>query len=298
MLWRHMPDGIVVLAGSERKYHCMKTRIITGVICGALMLLVLFLPWSIVLTVATSLIAAVAVYELFSVTGMLKHHGLETVAMAFALIAPFFARLSTAAMTISCIAYAVIVVLLIVLYAAEVSPARSALTFGLSTFVSLSLACMSYLRTVSVVRESDGLFYVLLAMMMSWMSDIGAYFAGTFFGKHKLCPRLSPKKTVEGLIGGIAFALLLSVLTGWCYHGWVLGDSADIAYGRLLVLALICSLLSVAGDLSASFIKRCCGVKDFGNIFPGHGGVMDRFDSLLFVLPVVYFTARVLPLIG
>lgn len=275
----------------------MKTRIITGAISGALMLLVLFLPWTIVLTIATSAIASVAVYELFSVMGMLKHRGLETVAMAFAVIAPFFARLSTAAVTITCGAYLLIVVLLVFLYSKEVEPARAGLAFGLAAFVTLALSCMSYLRTVSDVRESDGLFYVLLAMMMSWISDIGAYFVGTFLGKHKLCPNLSPKKTVEGLVGGVASALILSTLTALCYDGLVLKGTASISYGGLLLLALVGSLLSVAGDLSASFIKRCCKVKDYGNIFPGHGGVMDRFDSLLFVFPMMYFVASVMPLV-
>ncbi len=298
MRWKRMPDGIAVSAGSERKYHCMKTRIITGVISGALMLLVLFLPWTIVLTVGTSVIAAVAVYELFSVTGMLKHRGLETVAMAFAVIAPFFARLSRAAVAVTSGAYLLIVVFLVLMYAKEVAPARSALAFGMAALVTLSLSCMSYLRTVSTVRDSDGLFYVLLAMVMSWISDIGAYFVGTFFGKHKLCPRLSPKKTVEGLVGGVASALVLSSLTALIYDGVVLKGTANVSYGGLLMLALICSLLSVAGDLSASFIKRCCKVKDYGNIFPGHGGVMDRFDSLLFVFPVMYFVARVMPIIA
>lgn len=273
----------------------MKTRIITGAILGALMLLVLFLPWTIVLTVATSLIAVVAVYELFSVTGMLKHRGLETVAMAFALIAPFFARLSTAAVAVTCGAYLLIVVFLVLMYSKEVAPARAALAFSLAAFATLALSCMSYLRTVSSTRESDGLFYVILAMMMSWVSDIGAYFVGTFFGKHKLCPQLSPKKTIEGLAGGVVSALVLSVLTALIYDGAVLKEEAGIAYGGLLVLALVCSLLSVAGDLAASFIKRCCKVKDYGNIFPGHGGVMDRFDSLLFVFPVMYFVASVMP---
>ncbi len=276
----------------------MKTRILTGVISGALFLAVLLMPWPIVLTVATSLIAAVAVYEIFFVTGMLKHRGLESVAMVFALIAPFFARMSGRAVLLTCVMYVILLALLAVMYRKEVTVKRMAAVFVLALIVTLALSCMSYLRTVSSVRDSDGLFYVILSLLTAWTSDTGAYFVGTFLGKHKLCPRLSPKKTVEGLFGGIATSLLLSVLAGVGYQAWVLQDAAQVSYGGLFLLALICAPLSVVGDLSASLLKRVCGVKDFGKLFPGHGGMMDRFDSLLPVFPVVYFTATVLPLIG
>lgn len=293
-----MPVVIAVSAVSERKCHGMKTRILTGVISGALFLAVLLMPWPIVLTVATSLIAAVAVYEIFFVTGMLKHRGLESVAMVFALIAPFFARMSGRAVLLTCVMYVILLALLAVMYRKEVTVKRMAAVFVLALIVTLALSCMSYLRTVSSVRDSDGLFYVILSLLTAWTSDTGAYFVGTFLGKHKLCPRLSPKKTVEGLFGGIATSLLLSVLAGVGYQAWVLQDAAQVSYGGLFLLALICAPLSVVGDLSASLLKRVCGVKDFGKLFPGHGGMMDRFDSLLPVFPVVYFTATVLPLIG
>ncbi|MBR2405980.1 MAG: CDP-archaeol synthase [Clostridia bacterium] len=274
----------------------MKTRILTGVIAGALFLTVLLLPWSIVLTIATSLIAVIAVYEIFSVTSMLKHNGLESLALAFAALAPFFSRMSAAAVGTTCVMYAVLLAGTMLLYRSEISVKKAAAVFGLATLVSLSLACLSYLRTVST-RDSDGLFYVILALLMAWMTDTGAYFVGTFFGKHKLCPKLSPKKTVEGLIGGIAVALIVSALAAWVYQIAVLKTSDSISYTSVLVLTLVCAPLSVVGDLFASLIKRVCGVKDFGKIFPGHGGMLDRFDSLLFVLPAVYAAAHYMPLI-
>lgn len=275
----------------------MKTRIITGVIAGALMLLILFLPWSIVLTVATSLITAIAVYEVFSVTGIHRHGGVDSVAIVFALIAPFLSRMPGRATTITCLMYVVLLALLVALYRKEVSAKRLTAVFGISVFVTFALSCMSYIRTISSPRDSDGLFYLILAMMAAWIADTGAYFVGSFFGKHKLCPRLSPKKTVEGLIGGMVFSVVFCLLTGYVYQ-LCLGDVAEVSYGGIFLLALICAPLSVVGDLFASLIKRICKVKDYGNIFPGHGGMMDRFDSLLFVLPVVYFTASVFPLVG
>ncbi len=275
----------------------MKTRIITGVLAGALMLLILFLPWTIVLTIATSVITATAVYELFGVTGVRRQHGVESVPVVFALIAPFLSRMPSRATNVTCLMYAAMLVLLIFLYRKEVSAKKLTVVFVLSVIVTFGLSCLSYIRTVPSPRSDDGLFYVILALMSAWIADTGAYFVGSFFGKHKLCPRLSPKKTVEGLIGGIVFSMLFCLLTGLIYQN-SLGDTAQVSYGGILLLALICAPLSVVGDLFASLIKRICKVKDYGNLFPGHGGMMDRFDSLLFVLPVVYCTARFFPLVG
>ncbi len=274
----------------------MKTRIITAAVAGSLILTAIFLPWTIVLTTVTSIIAAIAVYEIFSVTGMLRHRGLESVAIVFAIAAPLFSHMSGAAVGITCAAYVLLVAALLMMYRDEVSVKRMVAVFALSLFVALSLSCLSYLRSVPSPRNGDGVFYVLLTLVMAWLNDSGAYFVGIFLGKHKLCPRISPKKTVEGLVGGIACSLIFSVFTAWCYQ-LVLGDAARVSYGGVLVLALICAPLAVVGDLAASVLKRVCKVKDFGNLFPGHGGMMDRFDSLLFVFPVSYFAARVCSLI-
>lgn len=118
----------------------------------------------------------------------------------------------------------------------------------------------------------------------------GAYFVGTFLGKHKLCPTISPKKTVEGLIGGFVVSVLASVLAGWLYQLYLTsqGITAMVSLWQIALIALLLAPLSVAGDLFASIIKRQCHVKDFGSIMPGHGGVMDRFDSVLFVAPVMF----------
>ena len=102
---------------------------------------------------------------------------------------------------------------------------------------------------------------------------------------------------MEGLVGGIAVSVIISLLAGLVYQAAFLKEAAGISYGGLFLLALVCAPLSVVGDLFASLVKRVCGAKDYGKIFPGHGGVMDRFDSLLFVFPLVYFVATTWPLI-
>ncbi|MBR5540587.1 MAG: CDP-archaeol synthase [Clostridia bacterium] len=274
----------------------MKTRLITAGIAAALFLIVLFLPWSVVLTAATSFICGLAVYEILTVTKVVQHRGLEAAAIVFAVIAPFFSRMNGGWVFIVCLLYVLALVLLTIRYHEAISIDKVGIVFLLSVLISISLSCLSYLRTTGE-RDSDGLFYVFLALLMAWMADSGAYFVGTFFGKHKLCPRISPKKTVEGLFGGIATSVLVSLLAGLVYESAVLKGTAGVSYGEIFVLALICAPLSVIGDLFASVIKRRCGVKDFGNLFPGHGGMMDRFDSLLFVLPTVLLVVRLFPLV-
>ena len=106
-------------------------------------------------------------------------------------------------------------------------------------------------------------------------------------GKHKLCPKISPKKSVEGAIGGVAGAVLLNVLLLFVFKRFLDGG-AGFTYPVVVVLSVILSIVSMFGDLAASTIKRNFGIKDFGKLLPGHGGIMDRFDSALFVLPVLY----------
>jgi phosphatidate cytidylyltransferase len=123
--------------------------------------------------------------------------------------------------------------------------------------------------------------YLWLVYIISFGTDTFAYFAGVFFGKHKLCPNVSPKKTVEGAIGGILGCLGLTI-TFFKYFG------INISI-YTIIFSIFVSAFSMVGDLLASKIKREHNVKDFGSILPGHGGILDRFDSLLFVAPVVYY---------
>ena len=123
---------------------------------------------------------------------------------------------------------------------------------------------------------------------LAWVCDTCAYFSGMAFGKHKLCPRLSPKKTVEGAIGGVICTTVVAAI-----YGIVLPNRSDYYNRRViwacLLIGLAVGVLSQLGDLLASGIKRDRGVKDYGTLIPGHGGIMDRFDSVIFVTPVVYF---------
>lgn len=123
--------------------------------------------------------------------------------------------------------------------------------------------------------------YIWLIFIIAFGTDTFAYLAGNLFGKHKLCPKVSPKKTVEGALGGVIGSSIL-VFT----YAKILSLEP---MGKLIVLSIVTSIISQLGDLTASKIKRSTGVKDFGKIMPGHGGVLDRFDSIIFVSPVIYY---------
>lgn len=126
--------------------------------------------------------------------------------------------------------------------------------------------------------------FVLLAFLLTWSTDTGAYFIGCRFGRHKLAPRISPKKTIEGAFGG----LLVTLIIGYIYSLFFF----DISVTKLLLFLLLSSCVAQAGDLIESAFKRWAGVKDSGKVLPGHGGVLDRFDSMLVVAPLVYFLFR------
>lgn len=147
-------------------------------------------------------------------------------------------------------------------------------------------AFLRRLLHASVHSTKTGLYYLFLIFICAWMTDTGAYFSGRFFGKHKLAPSISPKKTVEGSVGGIICAMLGCIVLG-LVATYI--NEASPNYWLLALVGLIGSCLAQLGDLIASLIKRTCGVKDFGNIMPGHGGALDRFDSVIMVSPFIYY---------
>jgi phosphatidate cytidylyltransferase len=146
---------------------------------------------------------------------------------------------------------------------------------------------VGFTSLVLLRQFENGLYLFLMPFYVAWITDSMAYFSGRLFGKHKLCPTISPKKTVEGAIGGLIFGVGVCVLTAFILEKCSL---LSPNYWFLTVSCLVYSCLSQLGDLFASLIKREYGVKDFGNIMPGHGGVMDRFDSILFISPVILMT--------
>lgn len=154
--------------------------------------------------------------------------------------------------------------------------------FGIM-YVAVSLSFIYQTRCLK-----DGEFTVWLIIICSWGCDTMAYVAGRLFGKHKMAPVLSPKKTIEGAIGGVAGAALIGAI-----YAAVIGQFLD-GGSRVLIYALISAvgaLASMTGDLAASAIKRNHDIKDYGNLIPGHGGILDRFDSVIITAPIIYMLA-------
>ncbi len=158
-----------------------------------------------------------------------------------------------------------------------------------------------FMGYIPLLRIRNGLAAMALIFIIAWGSDTAAYFCGTFLGKHKLIPRVSPKKTVEGSVGAVIcvalFCLLYVFIVDKCGRSFGSGTIGAAEYIMAPALGIIASALSQLGDLAASVIKRDTGIKDFGKIFPGHGGFMDRFDSVILIAPVVYYIVRYFPVI-
>lgn len=158
------------------------------------------------------------------------------------------------------------------------------ISFGMS---ALPLICSSGIGVT---------FFFCTVFALPWMADAGGFFIGATMGKHKLCPNISPKKTVEGAVGGVVFCVVSAILIGLIFQFIVMPD-VKINFWALALLGLIDAPVSILGDLSFSLIKRSLKIKDYGSIFPGHGGMLDRFDSIIFTAPVLVAVNHFIPFI-
>ncbi len=154
-------------------------------------------------------------------------------------------------------------------------------------YVSMMLSYIYQLRILQ-----NGLEYVVLIFIAAWGTDTFAYCSGILFGKHKMTPQLSPKKTIEGAVGGLIGAALLGAL-----YGFFISTQLRLDFNPIAIFPVICvvgGVLSMIGDLAASAIKRNFDIKDYGTLIPGHGGILDRFDSIIIIAPVVYLIMAML----
>jgi phosphatidate cytidylyltransferase len=167
---------------------------------------------------------------------------------------------------------------------------------SLMVYLAFPLGC----GLILLMTIPQGWLWLIIALMAPWFSDMFAYFTGSAIGRNPIVPKVSPKKTVEGCIGGVAGSMLSLALFFYFVLRHRSGMPSGAGYNLLFALGsgLILSVASQLGDWLASGIKRWCGIKDFGSILPGHGGVLDRFDSVLFTLPVTLFLAIFYPLLA
>lgn len=279
----------------------MKQRLISAMVGLIILFSALGMFETIVPNIAIALISAAGVWELLHAASCTKaSKSICAFALVFAAAIPFLSYVyATRLLVLICYGYILALFITLLRTHNRLHVRDMAMAFMFSLTVPFSLVTLIYMRDYYGVWI--GLFYALLTFGSAWLSDTGAYFAGRLFGKHKLAPHISPKKTVEGAIGGAVFSMITVPLVLWIYSliaTHLLGaPQFTIRYLPLVLLMPILSGLSILGDLSASIIKRQYQVKDFGSIMPGHGGVMDRFDSVLMVAPMVYIISRMLPLV-
>ena len=273
----------------------MKTRIITAAVMAVVGIPILIFSKYIVFPIALSILSAIAVFEMMKVLGVHKNYLLTAPLYAIALAMPtlsyFFAEdytlafiLVTAAVLFAYLIYAFFVA---VFMRGNLKYTKVCEIFSSSVYLIISFTAFGTIRYLT-----NGLWNLIIILVAAWGSDVFAYFTGRFFGRHKLIPEVSPKKTVEGSIGGIVCATLLMLL-----YGFIVSKATALEpnYIVLAVCGLVLSAVSQVGDLIASLIKREHGVKDYGNIFPGHGGVMDRFDSVLSITAILMVICILFP---
>ena len=268
----------------------MKTRIISGIIMGVIVACVLalgFLVQPIIITLAVALIAAGAVYELIHNAAGIKSKIAVSGSIVFAFlyvvfsdnsvfVKPYYSLwLSPELVNSLLLIYFLFAVIIILKNHKDFDLGKIVSLFALPLPYAYAFSCLS-----SVIKHPDGIYYLLLLLNFSSVCDMGAYFVGVTMGKHKLCPNLSPKKTVEGAVGGIVSSIIVTLIISLCFV-------KSLVIPMLLTIPFC--VLGMLGDLFASAIKRSVGLKDYSNLIPGHGGILDRVDSIIMIAPFLYF---------
>ena len=281
----------------------MKTRIITAVVGIVVLIGVLFTFDTLIFNLVITAITLIALHEIYAALGF-EEQGWPLlgalVPYTFLIMLSsyeLFRRLVMPASFLVVLFYAIY----LVVRNGTISYQKAS---GLAMFSGIVIFCFySFIRLKELLPVEeygyDAVFFILLILCFAWGGDTCAYFAGRAFGKHKLCPVVSPKKTVEGAIGGVLGTMVFGVAATLIYsiaadrmEAFTRSNIGVSMYVVIALLACVAAVLGIYGDLFASVVKRQCGIKDYGTIFPGHGGILDRFDSVMFIAPFVSIAVR------
>lgn len=267
----------------------MKTRVIAGAVLVILLLVLVMIAPKWLAAVVFGLLLAIEAYELLYMTGLVRHTRLL-----------IYSAVMAAAVTVwsyfdAVHAFLVLGVLLFfVLLFAEIMLDHIKVRFEMIAICVMAGLVVPYLLTslLRILMLKIGKYMILIPFVIAYANDAGAYFVGLKFGKHKLAPVVSPNKTIEGLLGG-----LICGTVGMLLYALILqfGCSFRVNYLYAVLYGFFGSCMGVMGDLCFSVIKRQTGIKDYGNLIPGHGGVLDRFDSLVTVAPLIEVLLVLLP---
>ena len=260
-----------------------KTRLLSGIVLVALALLFIISGGPVLLT-AMTVISLIGMFELYRVFGIEKA---LPGAVGYLAAVCYYLDLAFDFVPDPMMLWMAFLILLLAVYVFTYPKFKAdqimAAFFGMF-YVGVMLSYIYQTRELTA-----GAYLVWLIFLCSWGSDTCAYCVGMLIGKHKMSPKLSPKKSVEGAVGGVVGAALLTAL-----YAWIFREQMDLAGAEIWILAAISAvgaLISMVGDLAASAIKRNYDIKDYGRLIPGHGGILDRFDSVIITAPIIYFLA-------
>ncbi|MCH5202370.1 MAG: phosphatidate cytidylyltransferase [Oscillospiraceae bacterium] len=262
----------------------MKTRIMSSAIGVPVIILILILSQLVtefIATIILSLLSVLMVSEVLSARKLLKNFKISAICIAYGFAMPMVSF--TRFWFLPFFLYIVATLCVMVFFHENVRLMDIAYSFFTTILVTTGVASITAMTTAYYHYCA---FFAVLTMAIPWGADAGAYFVGLKYGKNKLCPNISPKKTVEGALGGIASGVVVAMIIGLVFN-FIFGYDY-VNYIALIVIGLVNTPLSILGDLSFSVIKRNLGIKDYGDIIPGHGGMLDRFDSIIVTAPFVY----------
>ncbi len=258
------------------------TRLFSGIVLVLIALLTIGKGGDVLLFTLTA-VSVIGMSEFYRATGVHKNEFTVLEILSYLGAAVYYGSLIWKDGIYQPVAIVLVLILIMAVYVFSYPKVESAQVMAaMFGFVYVAVMLSYVLKTRML---PNGAFDVWLIFLCSWGCDTCAYCVGMLIGKHKMAPVLSPKKSVEGAVGGIVGAMLLG------------GIYAAVTGGAVWMYAVICgvgALISMVGDLAASAIKRQTGIKDYGRLIPGHGGILDRFDSVIFTAPIIYFLASVL----
>lgn len=259
-----------------------------------------------VITVVLAALAATATFEVTRAVGTKSKivFAIACGVSALTVLAEGFGIALSPAPVIICI-YALVLMCLMVARNKDIQFIHCAVAFFASLALPFAFLCFLRLNNMSDwfpgYTHHEGVYFVGLGFSCSWFTDTFAYLVGRKFGKHKMAPVISPKKSVEGAIGGIVFTAVMNIIilylfTICCrnFYDYTFLGQGNMKFLYIVPISMIGSFISMMGDLAASVIKRNFGIKDYSQLLPGHGGIMDRFDSCIFVLPTIYCILKLL----
>lgn len=269
----------------------MKKRIIAAVILVPALLLILYVAPKWATAVLFSLVSALAAFELLYGTKLVRHMRLVLYTVLAAALIPIwcFFGMHPVWGNAGILLFFLLMLMEMMISQMRLKLSKVALCFTAGLVLPYMLASVP-----RIMAMTNGRYLILIPFVVAFLSDTGAYFIGCKFGKHKLAPEISPNKSVEGVLGGIAFAVIGMLL--YCLILSV-AFKCQVSYGYALAYGIIGSVAGVFGDLCFSVIKRQTGIKDYGNLIPGHGGALDRFDSMHVVAPLIELLLMVLPVV-